>query len=129
MQFNLYMISESVQNGDLINAIVEGIQRKKGLEIVNIDLKRLNYTECDNFIICHGNSNTHVEAIANSVEETVMELQNEPVWHSDGYKNAQWILLDYANIMVHIFQEPFRRLYDLESLWADGKISLIDSSI
>lgn len=129
MQFILYMSSESVQDGDLINAIVEGIRRKKGLEIINIDLKKLNYTECDNFIICHGNSNTHVEAIANSVEETVLELQNEPVWHSDGYKNAQWILLDYANIMVHIFQEPFRRLYDLESLWADGKICLIDSSI
>ncbi len=129
MQFNLYMISESVQSSDLIDAIVEGIKRKKGLEIVNIDLKILNYTECDNFIICHGNSSTHVEAIANSVEETVLELQNEPVWHSDGYKNAQWILLDYANIMVPIFQEPFRRLYDLESLWADGKIYLIDSSI
>jgi ribosome-associated protein len=119
-------IQDEAQN--LIQAIIEGIQRKKGIEIVNIDLKRLNYTECDNFIICHGTSNTHVEAIANSVEETVLELKNELVWHSDGYKNAQWILLDYANVMVHIFQEPFRRLYDLESLWADGKIYHIDSS-
>lgn len=123
------MIKESEQNGNLVNAIVEGILRKKGLEIINIDLKKLNHTECDNFIICHGNSNTHVEAIANSVEQTVLEFNNEPVWHSDGYKNAQWILLDYADIMVHIFQEPFRRLYDLESLWADGNVKLIDSSI
>lgn len=124
------MVNETIQDEaqKLIEAIIEGIQRKKGLEIINIDLKKLNYTECDNFIICHGNSNTHVEAIANSVEETVLELQNELVWHSDGYKNAQWILLDYANVMVHIFQESFRRLYDLESLWADGKIYHIDSS-
>lgn len=124
------MVNGTIQDEaqKLIEAIIEGIQRKKGLEIINIDLKKLNYTECDNFIICHGNSNTHVEAIANSVEETVLELQNELVWHSDGYKNAQWILLDYANVMVHIFQESFRRLYDLESLWADGKIYHIDSS-
>src|ERR1035437_6299642 len=124
------MVNDTIQDEaqNLIKAIIEGIQRKKGLEIVNIDLKQLNYTECDNFIICHGNSNTHVDSIANSVEETVLELQNELVWHSDGYKNAQWILLDYANVMVHIFQEPFRRLYDLESLWADGKIYHIDSS-
>lgn len=125
------MVTNAIQNGsmNLIEAIIEGIRRKKGLEIINIDLKKLNYTECDNFIICHGGSNTHVEAIAHSVEETVFELQNELVWHYDGYKNAQWILLDYANIMVHIFQEPFRRLYDLESLWADGKIYYIDSGI
>jgi len=119
-------IKDEAQN--LIKAIIEGIQRKKGIEIVKIDLKQLNYTECDNFIICHGNSNTHAEAIANSVEETVLELQNELVWHSDGYKNAQWILLDYADVMVHIFQEPVRRLYDLEGLWADGQIYHIDSS-
>lgn len=125
------MVSEAVQNDqeDLINAIIEGIRRKKGLEIINIDLRSSNYTVCDNFIICHGTSNTHVEAIANSVEETVLELRNEPIWHSDGYKNAQWILLDYVYVMVHIFQEPFRRLYDLESLWADGSVYYIDSGI
>lgn len=125
------MVSEAVQNDqqDLINAIIEGIRRKKGLEIINIDLRKINYPECDNFIICHGTSNTHTEAIANSVEETVLELKSELVWHSDGYKNAQWILLDYAYIMVHIFQEPFRRMYDLENLWADGNFYYIDSDI
>jgi ribosome-associated protein len=125
------MVIDAIQNGsqNLISAILEGIRRKKGLDIINIDLRKFNYTECDNFIICHGTSSTHVEAIANSVEETVFELQNEPVWHSDGYKNAQWILLDYAEVMVHIFQEPIRRLYDLESLWADGNFYYIDSGI
>lgn len=113
----------------LLEGIIEGIHRKKGLEIINIDLHELENTECSNFIICHGNSNTHVEAIARSVEETVEELCNEKVWHRDGYRNAQWILLDYADIMVHIFQEQFRRFYDLENLWADAKIVQIESGI
>ena len=121
------MVISVPKNGpvELIDAIVEGIQRKKGLEIVDIDLQEINNSECDHYIICHGTSNTHVDAIAHSIEETVEELNNEPVWHRDGYNNAQWILLDYANIMVHIFQEPVRRLYDLESLWADGLIYTI----
>ena len=122
------MVEPEMKKGpvDLIDAIVEGIQRKKGLEIVDIDLQVINNSECDHYIICHGTSNTHVDAIAHSIEETVEELKNEPVWHRDGYSNAQWILLDYANIMVHVFQEPIRRLYDLESLWADGLIYNIE---
>jgi len=125
------MVNHAIQDGsiNLIEAIIEGIQRKKGLEIIDIDLQIINNTECDHYIICHGTSNTHVDAITHSVEETVEELNNEPAWHRDGYKQAQWILLDYANIMVHIFQEPIRRLYDLESLWADARILNIDADI
>ena len=125
------MVNHAIQDGsiNLIEAIIEGIQRKKGLEIIDIDLQIINNTECDHYIICHGTSNTHVDAIAHSVEETVEELNNEPAWHRDGYKQAQWILLGYANIMVHIFQEPIRRLYDLESLWADARILNIDADI
>jgi ribosome-associated protein len=125
------MVNPAIQVGsvELIEAIIEGIQRKKGLGIIDIDLQVLNNTECDHFIICHGTSNTHVDAIARSVEETVEELKNEPAWHRDGYNQAQWILLDYVNIMVHVFQEPIRRLYDLEGLWADGQIYNIDADI
>jgi ribosome-associated protein len=109
----------------LINAIVEGIQRKKGLEIIKIDLTKINHTECKNFIICHGNSVTQVDAIAHSVEDTVEELINEKAWHKDGYRNSIWILLDYADVMVHIFQKESRKFYDLENLWADAHIELI----
>lgn len=109
----------------LINAIVEGIQRKKGLELIKIDLTKINNTECKYFIICHGNSNTQVDAIAHSVEDTVEELINEKVWHTDGYRNSLWILLDYADIMVHVFQKEARKFYDLENLWADAHIELI----
>ena len=125
------MVNPAIQYGsiDLIEAIIEGIQRKKGLDIIDIDLQTLNNTECDHYLICHGTSTTHVDAIAHSVEETVEELKNEPAWHRDGYHQAQWILLDYANIMVHVFQEPIRKLYDLESLWADGRIYNIGADI
>ncbi len=109
----------------LINAIVEGIQRKKGLELIKIDLTKINHTECKYFIICHGNSNTQVDAIAHSVEDTVEELINERAWHTDGYRNSLWILLDYADIMVHVFQKEARTFYDLENLWADAHIELI----
>jgi ribosome-associated protein len=109
----------------LINAIVEGIQRKKGLDLVKIDLTKINHTECKYFIICHGNSNTQVDAIAHSVEDTIEELMNEKAWHKDGYQNSIWILLDYADIMVHVFQKESRKFYDLENLWADAHIETI----
>jgi ribosome-associated protein len=109
----------------LIDAIVEGIRRKKGIDIVKIDLTKINHTECKYFIICHGNSNTQVDAIAHSVEDTAIELLNEKVWHTDGYRNLIWVLLDYADIMVHVFQKDARHFYDLENLWADAHIELI----
>ena len=131
MIVNHSMTPNGIENSrfGLVDAIVEGIRRKKGLEIVNIDLSLEGDAECDNFIICHGSSNVHVDAIAKSVEESVEELACEKVWRQDGSQNAQWILLDYVNVMVHIFQEPFRRLYDLESLWGDGTIYNIEADI
>lgn len=117
-------VSET-ETEQLLNAIVEGIQRKKGIDIVKIDLTKINHSECKYFIICHGNSNTQVDAIAHSVEETVTEILNEKAWHTDGYRNSIWILLDYADIMVHVFQRDARQFYDLENLWADAHIELI----
>lgn len=109
----------------LLDAIVEGIRRKKGLELVKIDLSKINHTECKYFIICHGNSSTQVDAIAHSVEDTVEEITNEKTWHIDGYRNSIWILLDYADVMVHVFQKDARNFYDLENLWADAPIEYI----
>lgn len=113
-------IKQTDTTTDLIEAIIEGVRRKKGHGILDLDLTKINNTECNHFIICHGTSNTQVEAIARSVEETVEEITGQNVWHTDGYKNAQWILLDYADIMVHVFQEEWRKHYDLEQLWADA---------
>ena len=115
-------IKESKSTNILIDEIIEGVRRKKGEGIIDMDLVKLNNTQCNHFIICHGNSNTQVEAIAQSIEDTVEELTGENVWHTDGYRNAQWILLDYSDVMVHVFQKDTRSLYDLESLWADAQI-------
>jgi ribosome-associated protein len=116
---------KETETEQLVKAIVEGIQRKKGIDLIKIDLTKINHTECKYFIICHGNSNTQVDAIAHSVEETVEELINEKAWHKDGYRNSIWILLDYADIMVHVFQKESRQFYDLENLWADAPIEII----
>jgi len=116
---------KKAETEQLIDAIVEGIQRKKGFDLLKIDLRKINNTECKYFIICHGNSNTQVDAIAHSVEDTVEELINEKAWHKDGYRNSIWILLDYADIMVHVFQKDSRKFYDLENLWADAHIETI----
>lgn len=112
---------------NLLDAIIEGVRRKKGRGILDLDLSKLDQTECDHFVICHGTSNTQVEAIARSVEETVEEITGQNVWHTDGYKNGQWILLDYADIMVHIFHEEWRKHYDLEQLWADADLNTYNS--
>lgn len=106
----------------VIECIVKGIQEKKGKEILSIDLSKLDNAVCRYFIICHGDSNTQVNAIAQSIEKMMQENLHEKAWHSQGYENAQWILLDYFDYMVHIFQKDTREFYNLESLWADGQI-------
>ncbi len=109
----------------LKEAIIEGIQRLKGKNIKIVDLESIHHTECGYFIICHGTSSTQVGSIAHSVENTVKEIAGEDVWHRDGYRNALWILLDYGDIMVHVFQEEARDFYNLEGLWADAKITTV----
>jgi len=112
-----------------VEAILEGIKRIKGKEILLIDLNSIDHSECGYYIICHGTSTTQVDSIAHSVEDTVKEITGENVWHRDGYKNSLWILLDYGDIMVHVFQEEARIFYNLEGLWADAKITKIEEAI
>ncbi|WP_159521866.1 ribosome silencing factor [Sunxiuqinia indica] len=111
----------------LLNAILEGIHKIKGKDIVKIDLTKINHSECNYFIICHGNSTTQVDAIAHSVERTVEEMVGEKAWHKDGYQNSVWVLLDYADVMVHVFQHETRKHYNLENLWADAATEKIQT--
>lgn len=104
----------------LINAIIHGIQEKKGHDIVMLDLRNNGSSIADYFIICHGTSDTQVEAIAGSVEETVMKKTKELPHHIEGNDNAQWIIIDYFNAVVHIFIEEKRIFYGIEKLWADA---------
>jgi ribosome-associated protein len=107
----------------LVNEIVEGIDDLKGENTVVLDLTKLENAVCDYFVICEGNSNTHVSAIANSIEKKVRENIGEKPWHVEGTTNAEWVLLDYVTVAAHVFQREVRAFYDLESLWADAATS------
>ena len=108
---------------ELLNAIIEGLHKKKGKELVSLDLTKLENSVCKYFIICHGDSNTQVEALADSVLETVKEETGQKAWHKEGLTNATWVLIDYADVVVHIFQKEYRDLYKLEELWADAELN------
>ena len=109
----------------LRNAIVEGMQEKKAKEIVCLDLRTIKNAVTDFFVVCHADSKTHIEAIARSVEEFVFKKQGEEPYHREGKTNSEWILLDYLNVVVHIFRQEQREFYGIERLWADAEIQRI----
>jgi ribosome-associated protein len=109
----------------VVELIIEGLKEKKGKEIVSIDISKFENSVCNYFIICHGDSTTQVSALAQWVEKTLEEQLNEKVWKKQGFENAQWILLDYIDVVVHVFLKESRDFYNLEGLWADGKVKRI----
>ena len=109
----------------LIEKIVIGISEVKGQDIEMIDLRKIENRICDFYIVCSGNSNTHVSAILESVKRKVSKNLKEKPSHTEGEENAEWILLDYINVVVHIFQKPVRDFYRIEELWGDCKINTI----
>ncbi len=104
----------------LVDKVIEGIQGKKGVNITVLDLTALENTITSYFVICDGDSNVHVDAISDSIYEFVRNNINEKPSHVEGKENAQWILLDYFDVVVHVFQRPVRSFYNLEALWADS---------
>ncbi len=111
------------QTNKLVESIVKGIQEKKGTDIVIADLRGIDGTICDYFIICQGNSPTQIDAITDSVEETArIEAGEKPVKIA-GRTNAEWIAMDYTDTMVHIFLPEARSYYNLEDLWEDAKLT------
>lgn len=109
----------------LVDVIVKGIQEIKGKEICIVDLTKVLNAYSDYFIICSGTSDTHVQAISDSVEEMTRTLQNEKPSRIEGYREANWILMDYFDTMVHVFKSDEREHYNLEELWADAKLTYI----
>jgi len=99
---------------------------KKGHEIVDIDLSKLQNAICGHFVICHADSNTQVNAIADSVEKKVKENLNQNAGHREGTENAMWVLIDFNDIIVHIFQKQYRDYYKLEELWGDARLIKIE---
>lgn len=118
--------SEEPKSEQLVNVIVEGIKEKKGYEIVTLNMTKLDNSVCDYFVICHGVSDTQADSIAESVEENVRNKLNVKPSFIEGKDNAQWILLDYFDVVVHVFLESKRSFYQLEEVWADAERSVID---
>ena len=112
----------------LIDSIIKGIFDKKGHEVVCIDLSHIDNAVCDSFVICHGDSNIQVNAIAESVENQTREQFSVRPLSGEGTSNAEWVLLDYGQTVVHVFQKPIRLRYKLEELWGDGKVTRVEES-
>jgi len=112
----------------LVEEIILGIENVKGEKINQLDLRKLENTPCDFFIVCSGNSNTQVSAIVNSVLKRVSKALKEKPFHTEGLDNAEWVLIDYVNVVVHIFQNQIREYYNLEELWGDAKSTQIASN-
>jgi len=112
----------------LVQYAVKGIEEKKGSDIVCINLKKIPNSACDYFLICEGNSRTQVQAIAGSVQERVEQNTGSRPWHVEGLQNAEWVLMDYVDVAVHIFQPEARSYYDLENMWADAEVKKMNGA-
>lgn len=115
-------LQESERLGELV---VKGMQEKKASDIVMMDLRKISNAVADFFVICSGNSDTQLDAIADSIEEEVYKALNIDPWQKEGRENREWILLDYADVVVHIFKKDRREFYSLEKLWGDAKVTEI----
>jgi len=112
---------------ELLDIIIKGIQEVKGENISVLDLRELPHTISDYFVVCDANSNTQVKAIARSIEKLTKELLNERPAHTEGKENSLWVLMDYTDIIVHIFYKETREKYRIEDLWGDARIRTIDA--
>lgn len=121
------MAKKTVSNDVLLASIIKGIEEVKGYDIDILDLRSIDTAVCDYFVICNGTSNTQVNAIVNSIQKIVSRELHDKPWHVEGSDNAEWVLMDYVNIVVHVFQKHIREFYNIESLWGDAKITTIQN--
>ena len=112
----------------LADKIVEALDNNKGHQIVKIDLRKIENCFCSFFVICHGTSNTHVSSLTDAVEEEVREELHEKPYHIEGQNEARWVILDYGDVVAHIFQKEQRDYYQLEDFWADAEITEIEEN-
>jgi ribosome-associated protein len=117
------MTKKKKPSSKLINSIIKGLEEKKGFDIKSMDLTHIPNAVTGVFIICSGNSTTQVEGIASSVLDEVYKGAKEKPWHTEGFENKEWILIDFVDVVVHIFLPEVREFYGLEELWADAKVT------
>lgn len=117
------MTKKKKPSSKLINSIIKGLEEKKGFDIKSMDLTNIPNAVTGVFIICSGNSTTQVDALADSVLDEVFKATKEKPWHTEGYDNKEWILIDFVDVVVHVFLPEIREFYGLEELWADAKVT------
>jgi ribosome-associated protein len=118
--------NELLSSEQLSEVVVKGMQEMKAEDIVLMDLRNVKNAVADFFVICSGNSDTHIDAIAESVDHEVNKTDGQNPWHREGQNNKIWVLLDYVDVVVHVFNQENREFYALESLWGDAKITSYD---
>lgn len=113
----------SLKIKSLVDVIVRGMQEKKAENVTVVDLRYIDNAVCDFFVISNANSNTQVNAIADSVQKETLEVLGDKAWHKEGTETAEWILMDYVNVVAHIFRTSTREFYALEELWGDASLT------
>jgi ribosome-associated protein len=109
----------------LCEAIVKGMQEKKAADILVMDLRKVKNAVADFFVVCSGGSDKQLDAIADSVDTEVYKALQENPWHVEGKNNKEWMLLDYFDVVAHIFRKDKREFFALEKLWGDADITEI----
>ena len=115
----------SKETPKIIQTIIQGIQEKKGNHIVIANLSNIQNAICSNFVICQGNAPAQIEAIVESISDSTRIHHSLKPVSIDGLTNAQWVAMDYSDILVHVFLPETRNFYDLEHLWADAELTEI----
>lgn len=111
---------------NLSDVIINGMKEKKAADITIINLKSIKNAVADYFILCTGNSDTQVDAISDAIEEEVYKSMEQNPWHKEGHQNKEWILIDYIDVVAHVFKKDKRGHFALEELWGDAKITNVD---
>ncbi len=120
--------SKEVDSDILSNWVVDGMLEKKAQDVVVMDLRDIKHAIADYFVICSGNSDTQIDAISQSVEEEIHKRSKQNPWKKEGQQNKEWVLIDYVDVVAHIFNKEKRSFYGLEELWGDAKITHIESN-
>ncbi|MDB5158580.1 MAG: ribosome silencing factor RsfS [Mucilaginibacter sp.] len=121
--------NKTISESDYISELaIHGIQEKKGNDIVRLDLRNIHSSVTDYFVVCHADSATQVKAIANSIEEEIYKALKQDPWRKEGLEYGEWILLDYVNVVIHVFRTDKREYYGVEDLWGDAEIKSYKSA-
>lgn len=120
---------KEISSRELSEIVVRGMLEKKAKNIVVMDLKNVKNSVADYFIICSGNSDTQVDSISTSIDQEVYKESKQNPWHKEGFQNKEWVLLDYVDVVAHVFLRDKREFYDLENLWGDAVTTTIEESL